>query len=61
MTYNELVELARTCASNARAASTKEVAAVLWKMALEYCEKAAELDSGPPVNIGNRPPSLAQQ
>jgi hypothetical protein len=57
-TYNDLVELARICAKNSYAANTKEVAAELWKMAREYQERAAKLDSGKLPDIGKLPPWL---
>jgi hypothetical protein len=45
-THAELVELAKMCAFNARAANNERVARELRRMAREYQEKAAELDSG---------------
>ena len=57
-TYEELAELARMCANNARIANCKEVADALWKMATEYAEKAAKLDSGVLPDIGKPPPWL---
>jgi hypothetical protein len=53
--YDELLELAHTCARNARSATSKEGATELWSMASEYRAKAAEL--GEPPNIGD-PPTL---
>lgn len=53
--YDELVKLARMCAKNAHSAGTKEVAALLWNMAKEYQEKAAKLDGGKRVDIGEPP------
>ena len=55
-TYEELAELARICARNARIATNKQVVAELWKMAVEYAHKAAKLDSGTLPDIGKRPP-----
>lgn len=56
--YQELVELARICAMNARLASTKDVARELWKMADGYRAQAMKLDGGRPIDIGP-PPALA--
>ena len=58
LTYREVVELARQCALNARVAVTKQAAAELWKMAKEYQEDAAKLDSGRKPDIGELPPWL---
>jgi|HubBroStandDraft_6_1064221.scaffolds.fasta_scaffold8525557_1 hypothetical protein len=55
-TYEELAELARICARNARITTNKQVAAELWKMAGEYAHKAAKLDSGTLPDIGKPPP-----
>ncbi len=57
-TYEEFAELARICAKNAHLASQKEVGRVLWKMALEYQKKAAKLDHGKLIEIGEPPPWL---
>jgi hypothetical protein len=51
----QLVELARLCANQARATSAKDVAATLWRMAQEYQQKAARLDSGKLPDIGEKP------
>ena len=60
-THTEIVELAKLCAFNARSASDSRVAEELWKMALEYQEKAAKTghkpDIGPPPDHLKRPPS----
>ena len=60
-TYAELVELARMCAFNARATLDPRVAAELWKMALEYQEKAARLDGGRKPDIGPPPEFLGEK
>jgi hypothetical protein len=60
LTYKEAVGLAKRCAFNARLALTKEAAAELWKMAKEYQEEAAKLDSGRKPDIGELPPWLKQ-
>ena len=57
-TYDEFAELARICAKNSWTADSKEVSAALWKMALEYQRKAAEIDSGKLPEIGKPPPWL---
>jgi hypothetical protein len=57
-TYDDLVDLVRICAKNAYIANSNEVAAVLWKMAVEYRDKAAKLDSRTVPDIGEPPPWL---
>jgi hypothetical protein len=52
MKREQLVELTRLCANQARATSAKDVAATLWRMAQEYQQKAARLDSGKLPDIG---------
>jgi hypothetical protein len=52
--YDELVQLARLCAEQARTYSAKDVARAAWRMAVEYREKAAKL--GEPPDIGEKPP-----
>jgi hypothetical protein len=44
--HTELVELARLCWRQAQLAQTEGAARELRKMALEYQQKAAKLDSG---------------
>ena len=58
MTRLDLVELARICARNAHTATSIDVARELWKMAREYRQKAAGLDSGRLVEIGVPPPGI---
>ena len=58
MKREQLVELARLCANQARATSAKDVAATLWRMAQEYQQKAARLDSGKLPDIGEKPSDL---
>jgi hypothetical protein len=58
MTFAELSDLAALCAHNARSTADKRVAEELWKMALEYQEKAAKLDSGKKPDIGESPDFL---
>jgi hypothetical protein len=53
-TYDEFLELARICAKNSWSTFSKEVSAAL--MALEYQQKAADLDSGKLPEIGKPPP-----
>ena len=50
--YDELVELARMCWRQARLAQTKGVAPELLRMAHEYQQRAAKLDSGKLPEIG---------
>ena len=56
--YHELLELARSCVHQARITARGDVAAVLWRMAKEYQEKAAKLDGGKLPDIGDHPPNL---
>ena len=56
--YDDLVDLVRICSRNAYLASSTDVAATLWKMAIEYRDKAAKLDSGRVLDIGEPPPWL---
>jgi|SwirhirootsSR3_FD_contig_81_48529_length_760_multi_2_in_0_out_0_2 hypothetical protein len=51
--YAELVDLAHSAAFDAYSATTKEVAAELWRRAREYRAKAGEL--GNPPDIGEPP------
>lgn len=44
--YDELIELARMCWRQARVAQTNGVAPALLRMAHEYQQRAAKLDSG---------------
>jgi hypothetical protein len=54
--YEDLLELARICARNARLpGTTRAVAAELWKMAKDYQARAAQL------NGGNLPDEFNQQ
>ena len=59
--HAELIELAQICAFNARAATDQRVAEELWKMALEYQTKAAEMDSGSKPDIGPPPDFLIEK
>jgi hypothetical protein len=51
--YDELVELARMCRRQARMAQTNGVAPALLRMAHEYQQRAAKLDSGKLPEIGD--------
>jgi hypothetical protein len=51
-TYEDLVELAKICAAQARATRDSEVAAALRRMAKDYQVRAAALDSGELPDIG---------
>ena len=55
-TYDELAELARLCANNARTTINKETAAGLWGLARKYQEKAAKLKGAEGPDIGTPPP-----
>ena len=50
--YEDLVELARMCARNARITTSRDVADELWRMA--YQAQAAEMGDFP--EIGDEPP-----
>jgi hypothetical protein len=54
----EFAELAKVCANHARLTTSKEVARELWRMAKDYQERAAKLDSGDLPAIGEPPPLL---
>lgn len=54
-THDDLSQLARICAENARIASSNQIALELWKMAQEYQAKAAKLNSGKVPDIGMPP------
>ena len=60
-TYSALVELARTCASQARFTTDREVGRELWQMALEYQHKAAAFDNGKLPDIGPPPAWLNEK
>jgi len=52
----DLVELARICARNARLPeTTKTASSELWNMAKEYRKRAAQLDGGNLADIGPPP------
>ena len=55
LTYDELVDLARLCARNARIATSREVADELWRMAKEYQSQAAKIDGSAVPEIGDAP------
>ncbi len=51
-TYDDLAELARICARNARTVTgSKVVAAELWRMATEYQARAAQVDNGETLDM----------
>jgi hypothetical protein len=54
-TYDDLLQLAQICAKNAHSAISKEVAVELWRMALEYRDRAAKVDGGKAPEIGEPP------
>lgn len=54
-TYGELADFARICAKQAHFPATEEVAGALWRLALEYQQKAAALDGGKLPDIGPPP------
>jgi hypothetical protein len=54
-TYEDLVELAKICARQARAAADESVAAVLLEMAKEYQAEAAKFDSSKSHEVDEPP------
>jgi hypothetical protein len=54
-TYQDLVDLATSCANSARLTTSPEVACQLWRMEVEYQEKAAKLSDGKLPSIGDPP------
>jgi hypothetical protein len=52
-TYKDMVELAKICVRQARAAPNREVARELRRLAKEYQKKAADLDGGKLPDIEN--------
>ena len=54
-TYQELVDLAMSCANSARLTTSPEVACQLWRLAMDYQEKAAKLNGGKLPAIGDPP------
>ncbi len=54
-TYRDLIELARICREQARAAKAADVAAELRRMAKEYERRAARLEN----STSNQPPKPA--
>lgn len=54
--YEDLAELARISAYNARITKNRDTARELWRLALDYQHKAAALDSGKLPDIGPPPP-----
>jgi hypothetical protein len=56
-TFDDMVELAKLCAAQARLTTSRDVANALWKMATDYQQRAAQLDSGRLPDIGG-PPAL---
>jgi hypothetical protein len=53
LNYDDLVELARMCARNARGTTSRDVADALWQMAREYQAQAGKL--GPSPEVGDTP------
>jgi hypothetical protein len=57
-TYDDFVELALIYARNAHTASSRDVSAALWRMAIEHRDKAAKLNGGKGPDIGEPPAHL---
>jgi hypothetical protein len=58
MMQADLIELARICMEQSRLASNKQVAAKLRRMAKDYQRRAADLDSGKLLDIGEEESAL---
>ena len=52
-THRDAVELAKICAFNARIATTKEIAAELWRLAKQYQAEAGDGSKQP--DLGDLP------
>jgi hypothetical protein len=59
-TYDDFVELALICARNAHTATSRDVSAVLRRMAIEHRDKAAKLNGGKEPDIGEPPAKLIE-
>ena len=59
-TYEDFVELALICARNAHTASSREVSALLWRMAVEHRDKAGKLNGGKGPDIREPPAQLSE-
>ena len=57
-TFDDFAELAKLCAAQARLTTSQDVAHALWKMATDYQQRAAKIDSGRLPEIGDPPVSL---
>ena len=53
--YKELVDLATSCANSARLTTSPEIAYHLWRIAMDYQERAAKLNGGKLPEIGDPP------
>jgi hypothetical protein len=60
-TYEEAAKLARFCANQARIAPVRTPADEMWRLALEYQQQAAHLDSGKIPDIGEMPAKLSDK
>ena len=56
-TLDNMADLAKLCAFNARETLDPRAAEELWRMALEYQARAAKFDSGVKPDIGPPPDS----
>ena len=54
-TYDDLVQLARRCAKQARSTENRLVTQELWRMARNYQRRAADLGDGMLPDIGLQP------
>ena len=54
--HEDLAELAKICMAQARATQSPEVAEALRRMARDYRQRAARLDSGTPPEMGEDRP-----
>ena len=58
-TFDDMVDLAKLCAAQARLTTSRDVAHALWRMATDYQQRAAKLDDGRLPDIGG-PPALVK-
>jgi hypothetical protein len=60
-TYQEFVDLATSCANSTRLTTSSEVASQLWRIAMDYQEKAAKLNDSKLPNIDDPPIVVVRQ
>jgi len=61
-TYEEAAKLARFCANQARIATVESLADEMWRLAVEYQQEAAKLDSENLLpEIGEKPGKFSNE